>query len=308
MWLSKSFKALGGWRLHVHITKRNWWYIWIAFMVYYMTIASCYLLLGVLWLICLPFMLIYRSVNKNNHLQPAYAVPTGQRPTPQRSVNPPPRPQRTVNPSPTPQRSVNPQPTRTGQPVTPTRTVVQVDPRTGEVLGAVAMKKKMNPLLKLVIIVFGASAVLMILIGSCSDSEKSDIVVSSDSVEVNRSAITGAADNAAEPETAYIAEITDAPETESPQTEAPQTEAPVTEPPQTAPPETKAPELVPVGYLTYVNSISEAKYVLNTATMKFHSPRCNDVKKIDPSNIAYVYSHRDDVIAAGYDRCGHCKP
>ncbi len=53
---------------------------------------------------------------------------------------------------------------------------------------------------------------------------------------------------------------------------------------------------------------TEDTYVLNTSTMKFHKPSCNDVKKIKPENYSTTSLSRDDVIAQGYSSCGHCKP
>lgn len=49
-------------------------------------------------------------------------------------------------------------------------------------------------------------------------------------------------------------------------------------------------------------------YVLNTSTMKFHKPSCRDVEKISQENYATFDGSRDDVIAQGYDPCGHCNP
>ena len=53
---------------------------------------------------------------------------------------------------------------------------------------------------------------------------------------------------------------------------------------------------------------TEASYVLNTNTKKFHYPSCNDVKKIKPENYATSSLSRDDIIAQGYSSCGHCHP
>jgi DNA-entry nuclease len=49
-------------------------------------------------------------------------------------------------------------------------------------------------------------------------------------------------------------------------------------------------------------------YVLNTSTHKFHKPSCGDVDKISSENYATFEGSRDDVIAQGYDPCGHCNP
>ncbi len=53
---------------------------------------------------------------------------------------------------------------------------------------------------------------------------------------------------------------------------------------------------------------TEATYVLNTKTKKFHKPSCNDVKKIKPENYSTSSASRDDIIAQGYSSCGHCHP
>ena len=53
---------------------------------------------------------------------------------------------------------------------------------------------------------------------------------------------------------------------------------------------------------------TEATYVLNTSTMKFHYPSCKSVKKISPDNYATSSASRDELISQGYDPCGNCKP
>lgn len=65
------------------------------------------------------------------------------------------------------------------------------------------------------------------------------------------------------------------------------------------------------GYDTYnipSQQNTEATYVLNTKTKKFHYPSCNDVKKIKPANYSTSSASRDDIIAQGYSSCGHCHP
>ena len=52
----------------------------------------------------------------------------------------------------------------------------------------------------------------------------------------------------------------------------------------------------------------EYDYVLNTSSMKFHSPSCRSVKDMKDSNRMDVYMTRDSVIAMGYKPCGNCKP
>ncbi|MBO4834936.1 MAG: InlB B-repeat-containing protein [Lachnospiraceae bacterium] len=51
-----------------------------------------------------------------------------------------------------------------------------------------------------------------------------------------------------------------------------------------------------------------AQYVLNTSTHKFHKPSCSDVEKMNAENIAFSADSRANVVAAGYDPCGHCNP
>lgn len=74
-------------------------------------------------------------------------------------------------------------------------------------------------------------------------------------------------------------------------TEAP-TESPATEPPP--PPEPVHPV------------VAESDYVLNTSTMKAHTPNCRDVEKIAPENRQDYYGTVEDVQAMGYSACGHC--
>ena len=49
-------------------------------------------------------------------------------------------------------------------------------------------------------------------------------------------------------------------------------------------------------------------YVLNTSTMKFHSPSCSSVKDIQPQNRQDVHTTSDDLKAQGYEPCGRCNP
>lgn len=49
-------------------------------------------------------------------------------------------------------------------------------------------------------------------------------------------------------------------------------------------------------------------YVLNTSTHKFHKSSCGDIAKINAENYATFEGSRNNVIAQGYDPCGHCKP
>lgn len=53
---------------------------------------------------------------------------------------------------------------------------------------------------------------------------------------------------------------------------------------------------------------TDATYILNTNSMKFHYKSCNDVKKISPNNYSEFYGSRSEAIANGYSPCGHCNP
>lgn len=53
---------------------------------------------------------------------------------------------------------------------------------------------------------------------------------------------------------------------------------------------------------------STDKYVLNTATYKFHSFQCNDVRRISPENYATSNSSYSELTAQGYQPCAHCNP
>ena len=53
---------------------------------------------------------------------------------------------------------------------------------------------------------------------------------------------------------------------------------------------------------------SAATYVLNTNTKKIHLPDCSSVESISAENRENVTESRDEIIAAGYEPCGRCKP
>ena len=53
---------------------------------------------------------------------------------------------------------------------------------------------------------------------------------------------------------------------------------------------------------------TEATYVLNTNTMKFHKPSCKSVAKIKPENYATSSASRDEIIVQGFEPCGNCHP
>lgn len=282
MWISKAFKALGGWRVHFRITKKNAWYMLFLLAFHYVFVMIAYIALAMLWLVLWPFSLLFRKRKKTA------------------------KKRRTAAPSRT----------------------VYVDTQTGEVLGPAktGMKKGTKIALGVVGGIVGLGIIGGIAGGGNADTAEEPAPV--------RMAITAAdyggyddpetapdtqpeqpETEAPEPETEPETlppetdpPATDPPATEPPVTEPPQTDPPATEAPQTEPPATKAPEPQPVGYLTYVSGLSDAKYVLNSGSMKFHSPNCRDVPKIAAGNIAYVDSHRDDVTAAGYSPCGHCHP
>lgn len=50
------------------------------------------------------------------------------------------------------------------------------------------------------------------------------------------------------------------------------------------------------------------EYVLNTSSMRFHTPECDSVADMAPSNRIYVTESRDELIADGYEPCGSCQP
>lgn len=49
-------------------------------------------------------------------------------------------------------------------------------------------------------------------------------------------------------------------------------------------------------------------YVLNTKSKKFHYPSCDAVGKMKEKNRKDVTSTREDLLDAGYDPCGMCRP
>ena len=52
----------------------------------------------------------------------------------------------------------------------------------------------------------------------------------------------------------------------------------------------------------------EVTYVLNKNTHKFHYPDCDSVSDMKAKNRQDVNWSRDEVVAAGYQPCGRCKP
>ncbi len=53
---------------------------------------------------------------------------------------------------------------------------------------------------------------------------------------------------------------------------------------------------------------TEADYVLNRNTMKFHNPACASVEKISEENRADFHGTREELVEGGYAPCGNCKP
>ena len=53
---------------------------------------------------------------------------------------------------------------------------------------------------------------------------------------------------------------------------------------------------------------SQADYILNTNTKKFHYPTCSSVKDMKDKNKQEFFGTRDEAISNGYFPCGRCKP
>lgn len=53
---------------------------------------------------------------------------------------------------------------------------------------------------------------------------------------------------------------------------------------------------------------SQANYILNTNTKKFHYPSCSSVDDMKEKNKQEFYGTRDEAVAQGYSPCGRCKP
>lgn len=53
---------------------------------------------------------------------------------------------------------------------------------------------------------------------------------------------------------------------------------------------------------------SQADYILNTNTKKFHYPTCSSVNDMKEKNKQEFFGTRDETIALGYSPCGSCKP
>lgn len=55
-----------------------------------------------------------------------------------------------------------------------------------------------------------------------------------------------------------------------------------------------------------VANANEFTYVLNTSTQKIHHPNCKSVAKIKPENYATTDKSLDELLDAGYTKCGNC--
>ena len=53
---------------------------------------------------------------------------------------------------------------------------------------------------------------------------------------------------------------------------------------------------------------SQADYILNTTTKKFHYPTCSSVNDMKEKNKQEFFGTRDEAISNGYSPCGRCKP
>lgn len=53
---------------------------------------------------------------------------------------------------------------------------------------------------------------------------------------------------------------------------------------------------------------SQADYILNTNSKKFHYPTCSSVNDMKEKNKQEFFGTRDETIALGYSPCGRCKP
>ena len=53
---------------------------------------------------------------------------------------------------------------------------------------------------------------------------------------------------------------------------------------------------------------SQADYILNTNTKKFHYPTCSSVNDMKEKNKQKFFGTRDEAISNGYSPCGRCKP
>lgn len=56
------------------------------------------------------------------------------------------------------------------------------------------------------------------------------------------------------------------------------------------------------------NADSEATYILNTRSMKFHNPDCDSVSEMSEKNKREYIGSRAELLNAGYSPCGRCNP
>ena len=75
-----------------------------------------------------------------------------------------------------------------------------------------------------------------------------------------------------------------------------------------APTPTPEPEEQPTEEPNTGNQSSQANYILNTNTKKFHYPSCSSVDDMKEKNKAEFFGTRDEAVAQGYSPCGRCKP
>lgn len=109
---------------------------------------------------------------------------------------------------------------------------------------------------------------------------------------------------------AFIAAIADRKSSPDIQTTAPETTSiTTTTPTETTTTEntTTTPANTTAAKNTTIND-NKYDYVLNTSTMKYHSPNCSSVGDIQPQNRKDVHTTSDDLKAQGYEPCGRCNP
>ena len=102
---------------------------------------------------------------------------------------------------------------------------------------------------------------------------------------------------------AFFAAIADRKSSHDVQTAEPETTSITT----TTPTETTTTENTTTTKNTTTND-NKYDYVLNTSTMKFHSPSCSSVGDIQPQNRKDVHTTSNNLKAQGYEPCGRCNP
>ena len=53
---------------------------------------------------------------------------------------------------------------------------------------------------------------------------------------------------------------------------------------------------------------TDAQYILNTSSRRFHLPTCSSVSEMKESNREVFFGSRDTLLARGYSPCGRCNP